>query len=333
MSAFGLKGTAESGSKERLFKAKCLVLPAVLGELLIAFGVLTTVLSCVVDRFLPKCFLELVRVEDYKQHAEQTNEMEVIEGNIYDFPKYYDLLFGSDWKAEFVFFRQCFEKFARRPVKRLFEPACGTGRLLFRFAKAGYEVCGLDLNPKAVEYCNRRFERHGMQPPAFVGDMSQFRLKKKVDAAFNPINSFRELQTDQQAENHLQCVAEALRKGGLYLLGLHLTPVSVPRCQEESWSARRGNLAVLSQMRSLELDRRNRRELVQIDFDVYTPTRQFRISSKMVFRTYTAEQMWELLRRVPELEVVETFDFSYELEEPIRIGPETEDVVFVLRKR
>ncbi len=259
--------------------------------------------------------------------------MEVIQGNIYDFPKYYDLLFGSDWKAEFDFFQQCFRKHAGRPVRRLFEPACGTGRLLFRFAKAGYQVGGLDLNPKAVAYCNRRFERHGLKPPAFVGDMADFRLKRKVDAAFNPINSFRELQTEEQAESHLRCVAQALAPGGLYLLGLHLTPVNTPRCQEESWSARRGQLAVISEMKSLRLDRRKRREYVHMHFDVYTPTRQFRIQTQMVFRTYTARQMEELLKKVPELEVVATYDFSYEIDEPIVVGPETEDVVFVLRRR
>ena len=71
--------------------------------------------------------------------------METIHGNIYDYPKYYDLLFGADWKAEYDFLGACFEKHAKRPVRRLFEPACGTGAV-GRFAKAGYEVSGNDLN-------------------------------------------------------------------------------------------------------------------------------------------------------------------------------------------
>ncbi len=51
-----------------------------------------------------------------------------VQGDIYDYPVYYDLIFGSDWRAEFDFLTGCFERFAKRPVKRLFEPACGTGR-------------------------------------------------------------------------------------------------------------------------------------------------------------------------------------------------------------
>ena len=112
-----------------------------------------------------------------------------LDADLYDFPKYYDLVFGSDWRAEFDFLTACFEKHASRPIRRLFEPACGTGRLLIKLAQAGYEVSGLDLNPHAVDYCNRRFARHGLASPAFVGDMSDFRL---------PRTGRRGLQHDQQ---------------------------------------------------------------------------------------------------------------------------------------
>jgi len=259
--------------------------------------------------------------------------MEVIQANIYDYPKYYDLLFGSDWKAEYDFLTACFEKHALRPVRRLFEPACGTGRLLAKFARAGYDVSGNDLNPKAVEYCNRRLVRQGFAPAALVGDMADFRLRRKQDAAFNTINSFRHLGSEREAQGHLECVGRALAKGGIYALGLHLTPTRGQPCDRESWSARRGHLAVLSEMWSIDVDRRRRRERVGFTFDVYTPTRQFRLEDEFVFRTYTAMQFRRLLGRVSELEIVETYDFAYNVDQPIRINARTEDVVFVLRKR
>ena len=154
--------------------------------------------------------------------------MEVIRGDIYDYPKYYDVLFGSDWKAEFDFLEDCFDKHTPRVVRRLFEPACGTGRLLIKFAQAGYEVSGNDLNAKAVDYCNARLKRNSFPTTTIVGDMSDFRLRRKVDAAFNTINSFRHLPSETAAENHLKCMAAALAKGGIYVLGLHLTPKGPP---------------------------------------------------------------------------------------------------------
>jgi len=258
---------------------------------------------------------------------------ETFAAHLYDFPKYYDLVYGSDWKAEFDFLRACFKQHARRPVRRLFEPACGTGRLLIKFAHAGYRVAGNDLNAKAVAYCNARLRRHGFPATAFVGDMADFRVRKKCDAAYCPINGFRHLMSDRAAESHLRSVARALASGGLYLLCLHLTPTVGERVNEEAWPARRGNLAVVSSMWSESIDMRKRNEVIGMTFDVYTPTRRLHITDFMNYRTYTARQMSRLLARVPELEVVATYDFCYEIDAPIDIGPDTEDVVYVLRKR
>ena len=67
--------------------------------------------------------------------------------------------------------------------------------------------------------------------------------------------------------------------------------------------------------------------------NVYTPTRQFQIRDEMVFRTYTAGQMKTLLQRVNTFEVLATFDFAYDIEEPRPVDGATEDVVYVLRRR
>lgn len=258
---------------------------------------------------------------------------EIIDGRLYDYPKYYDLVFGSDWKAEFDFLETCFEKHTDRVVRRLFEPACGTGRLMIRLAKAGYAVAGNDLNEKAVAFCNARLARGGFAETAVVGDMADFRVRRKCDAAFNMINSFRHLPSEEQAEAHLHCVANALSSGGLYLLGLHLTPTKGERVEEEEWSARRGNLAVISSLWSAGLDLKKRNERVGMTFDVYTPTRHVRIVDETDYRTYTAAQMTRLLKKIAALEVAAVYDFTYDANRPVEIDEETEDVVFVLKKR
>ena len=258
---------------------------------------------------------------------------DVIHGSIYDYPVYYDLLFGSDWKAEFDFLTGCFDRHAGRPVRRLFEPACGTGRLLIKLARAGFDVGGNDLNSKAVDYCNNRLERYGFGRPVVLGDMSDFRLRRKADAAFNTINSFRHLSTDLAAESHLQCVADALHRGGLYILGLHLLPTRGARIDSESWSARRGNLGITSHMWTTEIDTRRRVESLGMTLHIYTPTGRRRIVDHMEYRTWTAAQLKRLLCRVPAFELVETCDFAYDLDTPFKIDAETEDVVLILRKR
>lgn len=259
---------------------------------------------------------------------------ERIQGDLYDYPVYYDLIFGSDWKAEFDFLTACFEKFAKRKVQRLFEPACGTGRLLIKLAQAGFDVSGNDLNERAVRFCNDRLERNGFARSAFVGDMADFRLKRKADASFNMINSFRHLPSEELAVAHLKCMANATNQGGLYILGLHLIPaVTEERIEDESWSARRGNLAVNTYMWSKGIDTKKRIEYLGLRIDVWTPTRHFEIEDEMLYRTYSARQMAGFLKKVPEFEILETFDFAYDLNEPIDVDGNTEDVVFVLRKK
>jgi len=261
--------------------------------------------------------------------------LEQISGHLYDYPKYYDLVFGSDWKAEFDFLTACFDKFAKRPVKRVFEPACGTGRLMYKLANAGYEVAGNDLNENAVEFCNKRMNRHGHEGTAVVGDMSDFTVKKKFDAAFNMINSFRHLKTEKEAVGHFQCVADALYKGGIFILGMHLNPEDVGDDYEaeEEWSARRGNLQVNTRLWSMNYDPKTRTEQIGFQYDVYTPSKQFRIVDQTIFRCYTRKHMQSLIKKVPALELIETYDFHYDIDDPIKVDGETEDVVYILRKK
>lgn len=259
--------------------------------------------------------------------------MEEIQGHIYDYPKYYDLVYGSDWKAEYDFLLKVMDRYSKRTVKRLFEPACGTGRLMIKFAQSGFEVSGNDLNPKAIDFCNDRLERHGYPRSAFVGDMADFKLSRKVDLAFNMINSFRHLPSEKAAESHFRCIAEALTKDGLYVLGLHLTPLIGDRVERESWPARRGNLAVISTLWSESIDLRKRNERVGMSFDVFTPTQSYRIVDELDYRIYTAKQMLKLLERVNVFQIEACYDFVYDIDEPISIDDSVEDVVLILRKK
>lgn len=258
---------------------------------------------------------------------------DIVHKSVYDYPKYYDLLFGSDWKAEFDFFLDCFERYAACRVKRVFEPACGTGRLLIKLAQAGFDVAGNDLNPLAVDYCNARLARHGFRRTTVVGDMADFTVNKPFHAAFNTINSFRHLDSERAAMSHLQCMAKALIPGGLYLLGIHLTPTVGDPMQTEAWVSRRGNLQVNSYMWSKEIDLQARNERLGMTLDIYTPTSHRKIVDEMNYRTYTATQFRSLLKRVPDFEVAALHDFCYQVDTAIEITPATEDVVFVLRKR
>ncbi len=254
------------------------------------------------------------------------------EASIYDFPVYYDLIFGSDWAAEFKFLEAVFAKHVDGKVRRVFEPACGTGRLLYRMAKAGYTAAGIDLNPKAIEYCNARLIKHGFKGSAWVADVSAFDVKKPFDASFNTINSFRHLSTEKMAADHLRCMAAATRPGGIYALGFHLTPKKGTPTDTESWSARRGHLVVNTHMWPRDKDPKKRIERFNIRFDIHKPTDSSRIDDCLVLRSYTVKQFQSLVASVPEWKIDEVYDFRYSIDDPIEVDDWSEDVVYILKR-
>ncbi|MEZ6087468.1 MAG: class I SAM-dependent methyltransferase [Pirellulaceae bacterium] len=259
--------------------------------------------------------------------------MQVINESIYDHPKYYDLVFGADCAAELRFICDVNQQFMNGKATRLFEPACGTGRLLHGLAKRGFEVGGIDLNSKAIEFCNQRFERNAIATRADVADMSDFKPKKKWDLAFNTINSFRHLTSEQEAFDHMRCMANGTRKDGIYLVGIHLTPTAAPPSEEESWSARRGHLSIVTHMWTIERAPKKRLERFGIRFDIYTPKAQMRIVDELKLRSYTPKQFQALIDAEGSWNIEATFDFGYDIREPITVDATCEDVIYVLRKQ
>ncbi|MEM9367563.1 MAG: class I SAM-dependent methyltransferase, partial [Planctomycetota bacterium] len=143
---------------------------------------------------------------------------------------------------------------------------------------------------------------------------------------------FRHVGTEAEAESHLECMAELIRPGGLYLLGIHLTPTTVAPSETESWSARRGHLSINTHMWTIAREPKKRMERFGIRFDVRTPKRQFRIEDQLRLRSYTPKQMNRLIASSGRWQCLQTFDFGYDINDPVEVDSSTEDVVYVLQR-
>ena len=257
----------------------------------------------------------------------------MIQANWYDYPQYYDLAFRSETRREAEFIEAACRKYCAFPVQSLLEPACGTGRLLTELAARGLRLTGLDLSRPALDYLQRRLRRRGFHAEILQADMADFRLPHPVDAAYCLINSFRHLLTEAAAQRHLECVARSLRRGGIYLLGLHLLPPDADEECLERWTERHGSTQVTATLRVLDTDRRRRIETLRISLLVRRRNSVLRLRSDFPFRMYDASQFRRLLRRVPCLELCDVYDFWYDITEPLQLNDEISDTVFVLRKR
>jgi SAM-dependent methyltransferase len=137
---------------------------------------------------------------------------------LYDSPEIYDVAFGWDLELELGFLESCLAKHVVDPVRRILEPACGTGRVLAALADRGYEVMGYDRSPEMVAFATEKLRKWGGR--VMRGDMATFRPPGRYDAAINLVNSIGYLLEDAEVAAHLECVGEALSPGGVYLVQL-----------------------------------------------------------------------------------------------------------------
>src|SRR6266446_8664759 len=115
--------------------------------------------------------------------------------NCYDYPQYYDIAFQRYTRREADFIEAACRKYCPFGVRRFLEPACGSGRLLTTLARRGYQVIGFDRSQPALGYLQRRLARSGLNAETFEAEMSNFRLGRRVDAAYCTISTFRYLLT------------------------------------------------------------------------------------------------------------------------------------------
>ncbi len=251
----------------------------------------------------------------------------------YDVPGYWDLAFSDETLTEANFLQAVATRFSPRPVRSVLELGCGGGRQTLEMSKRGYSVTAIELNPSCVKWTQRRLERRRLRADVQCGDMAEFQLSKPVDLAHCLVNTFRHLTSEESARQHLQSVAAALKPGGLYVLGFHLLPPDAAEIDCERWTILKRATRVTTTIRVLNFSRRSRIETVRFSLKVTTPRRIIRTSTDHRLRIYRADQFRSLLRSVPELELIDVFDFCYDLSEPLPLNDILGDAVFVLRRK
>ena len=120
--------------------------------------------------------------------------------------------------------------------------------------------------------------------------------------------------------------------GGLYVLGFHLTDYDRTSVQRERWVATRGATKVVCNIQGWPADRRRRTERVRSRLVVSEDGVEKRSETNWSFRTYDPRQVRRLLRSVPALKHVATYDFTYDLETPRELDDDLLDKVLVLRR-
>jgi len=254
----------------------------------------------------------------------------------YDTPLYYDIIFDDGTVQEADFLEATFAKYAGQGI-RLLEPACGSGRLALEMARRGWEVSGFDGNAHMIEFARQRMLAAGLKARVWEDWMQSFALPADVKGGFDLahclVSTFKYLRSEKDALACLQRIAAALRPGGVFFLGLHLTDYDRSGAEHERWVARRGPMEVICNTHTWPADRKTRLEPLRTRLKITDAGRTHTQETRWQFRTYNAAQLRALLRKVPDFEIMKCYDFNYDIHLPRRLDDSYADVLLVLRRR
>jgi SAM-dependent methyltransferase len=77
-----------------------------------------------------------------------------------------------------------FQQFVEGGGQPALDVACGTGRLLLPYLRAGLDVDGCDISPDMLALCRERAEREGLSPALFTQAMHQLELPRTYRTIF-----------------------------------------------------------------------------------------------------------------------------------------------------
>lgn len=136
-------------------------------------------------------------------------------GSWFDSPYYHILYKNRDHEEARLFIDQLIAYFNFKKENRILDMACGKGRHAIYLNKKGFDVVGLDLSVKNIEFARRfenerlHFEVHDMRFP-WNGD--------KFDYTLNLFTSFGYFDTPGENQQSIHAIAHGLKKGGKLLI-------------------------------------------------------------------------------------------------------------------
>jgi SAM-dependent methyltransferase len=143
--------------------------------------------------------------------------------SIYEFPDIFRRVHKEqpyEIGEEVRFLRKVWQRHAPRPVRRVLDLACGNsphGQIL---ARGGVEVAGLDRSATMVAAGRR--ESRGLGNIRFYRrPIERFKIPERpFDAAIFMSETFPVMTANEAILSHLESVAAALRRGGLYVIDI-----------------------------------------------------------------------------------------------------------------
>jgi SAM-dependent methyltransferase len=169
--------------------------------------------------------------------------------------------------------------------------ACGFGRHAIGMAKLGFQVTGVDFNPRYLEIAAADARAAGVNVTWRTGDMRALGFDREFDAVYSYFTSFGYFEDDDN-ERVLAEIARALEPGGSFLLEMANRDRLLTHPQERTWSQREDGALLMEEITLEWVSSRvvSRQHLID-------PQGGTQVTKEFSLRTYTCAELSALLRR------------------------------------
>jgi SAM-dependent methyltransferase len=169
--------------------------------------------------------------------------------------------------------------------------ACGLGRHAIGMAKLGYQVTGVDFNPRYLEDASAAAERAGAKVRWMVGDMRSLHMEEAFDGAYSYFTSFGYF-SDRENEKVIANIVQALRHSGRFLLDMANRDWILTHPQQRTWTRQEdGNLL----MEEATLDLSSSRVVSRLM--LIQPQGGAEVTKEFNLRLYTAAELTAMFAR------------------------------------
>ena len=229
---------------------------------------------------------------------------------VYDNPKYYEIAFSfRDIPKEVDFIEQVIAKELKIPVRAFLEIASGNSPHMRELCKRGYSYIGLELSKEMIEYSREIIRKFVLPAEIIEEDMIKFSLPQSVDCALLFLGSFY-IKSDEELRSHLDSVADALRKGGLYVLDGAVSFYHGD-VRTQSWEMIEGNIKVVTTYDPKWTDRDNNISEAKITLDIDDNGEKKKIEHLEIRKIYSIDGFIDKAQETGKWEYVGSFsDFD-----------------------
>lgn len=139
-----------------------------------------------------------------------------------DISPYYDLLMQDvDYQEWTDYIIHLIQRAGISKGSALLDLACGSGTSALLFAKAGYEVCGMDLSPGMLEVARAKARKSKLKINFFPGDIRNFSAPEKYSIITCLFDSMNYLLKEKDFLSACRCAQGPLTGQGVFIFDVN----------------------------------------------------------------------------------------------------------------